>query len=235
MNPQAAVCLTPWRPSNRANYDVPCGYTGELRGVSFDRAIERAADALKNEGLGMLGRGDDRRSQGGSAYADADHRRTAHKREASISLRRNLMTPKDLPIPKSGFVLTHFLTVADVKRSARFYADILGGAIVLEGEPTMIRIANSWMILNVGGGPTDDKPNVVLRPPKSSTEVSSFLNIRVADIQSVYREWKARGAEFLTEPKDHKHEFRCYMKDPDGYLIEVGQTKTGAFAMKEPA
>jgi predicted enzyme related to lactoylglutathione lyase len=152
-----------------------------------------------------------------------------------LSLRRNVMSPKDLPIPKSGFVLTHFLTVADVKRSARFYADILGGAIVLEGEPTMIRIANSWMILNVGGGPTDDKPNVVLRPPKSSTEVSSFLNIRVADIQSVYREWKARGAEFLTEPKDHKHEFRCYMKDPDGYLIEVGQTKTGAFAMREPA
>jgi uncharacterized glyoxalase superfamily protein PhnB len=91
------------------------------------------------------------------------------------------------------------------------------------------------MILNVGGGPTDDKPNVVLSPPKSSTEVSSFLNIRVADIQRVYREWKARGAEFLTEPKDHKYEFRCYMKDPDGYLIEVGQTKTEAFAMKEPA
>src|SRR5262245_21882023 len=67
-----------------------------------------------------------------------------------------------LPIPESGFVLTHFLTVADVKRSADFYARILGGEIVLEGEPTMIRIANSWLIVNVGGGPTDDKPDVIL-------------------------------------------------------------------------
>jgi hypothetical protein len=69
----------------------------------------------------------------------------------------------------------------------------------------------------------------VLAPPKGSKAVSSFLNIRVADIQKAYREWKSRGAEFLTEPKDHPTEFRCYMKDPDGYLIEVGQSKADAF------
>jgi uncharacterized protein (DUF302 family) len=37
-----------------ASYDVPYGYTRELRGVSFDQAIERATDALKNEGFGVL-------------------------------------------------------------------------------------------------------------------------------------------------------------------------------------
>jgi lactoylglutathione lyase len=147
----------------------------------------------------------------------------------------SLIIAKDLPLPKTGFVLTHFLTVADVKRSARFYSEILGGELVLEGEPTIIRVANSWMILNVGGGPTDDKPGVFLSPPESSTRVSSFLNIRVADIQQVYREWKSKGAEFLTEPKNHKNEYRCYMKDPDGYLIEVGQTKAEAFQMKDAA
>jgi hypothetical protein len=31
--------------------------------------------------------------------------------------------------------------------------------------------------------------------------------------------------EFLTEPKEHKTETRCYMRDPDGYIIEVGQSK----------
>ena len=40
----------------------------------------------------------------------------------------------------------------------------------------------------------------------------------------LYAEWSARGAEFLTPPKQHKTEIRCYMPDPDGYLIEVGQT-----------
>jgi len=128
--------------------------------------------------------------------------------------------------PKEGFILTHFLTVADVKRSAEFYLRILGGKIVREGEPTIIEIANSWIILNVGGCPTDDKPAVILRTPQNQKEANNFMNIRVADIQSRYDEWRSKGAEFLTEPKDHPFEIRCYIRDPDGYLIEVGQTKT---------
>ncbi|SRR6266702_2936047 len=125
--------------------------------------------------------------------------------------------------PKEGFILTHFLTVADVKRSAEFYVHVLGGTVVRSGEPTIIQLANSWLIVNVGGGPTDDKPNVTLHPPHNPNEVSSFLNIRVADIRPSYEQWRARGAEFLTEPKDHGFEIRCYMRDSDGYLIEVGQ------------
>jgi len=125
--------------------------------------------------------------------------------------------------PKEGFILTRFLTVADVKRSAEFYVHVLGGTLVRSRETTIIQLANSWLIVNVGGGPTDDKPNVTLRPPHNPNEVSSFLNIRVADIRASYEQWRARGAEFLTEPKDHGFEIRCYMRDSDGYLIEVGQ------------
>jgi catechol-2,3-dioxygenase len=127
--------------------------------------------------------------------------------------------------PKEGFILTHFLTVADVKRSAEYYLRILGGDIILEGEPTIIQTANSWIILNVGGGPTDDKPTVTLHTPQNPNYASNFMNIRVADIWSSYEEWRAKGAEFLTEPKDHRFEIRCYMRDPDGYIIEVGQSK----------
>jgi hypothetical protein len=53
------------------------------------------------------------------------------------------------------------------------------------------------------------------------------MNIRVADIWASYNEWQGRGAEFITEPKDHGVEIRCYMRDPDGYIIEVGQTTGG--------
>ena len=126
--------------------------------------------------------------------------------------------------PKEGFVVTHFLTVADVNRSAEFYVRIFGGTVVRSGEPTVIQLANSWLIVNVGGGPTDDKPTVTLRPPVNPNEVSSFLNIRVADIRACYEAWRSRGAEFLTEPKVHIAEIRCYIRDPDGYIIEVGQT-----------
>jgi hypothetical protein len=34
-----------------------------------------------------------------------------------------------------------------------------------------------------------------------------------------------RGAEFITEPLDKYGERRCYIRDPDGYIIEVGQSK----------
>jgi len=54
--------------------------------------------------------------------------------------------------------------------------------------------------------------------------VSSFINIRVANIDRIYEEWSARGAEFLTPPLDNGGNERCcYLKDPDGRVIEVGQ------------
>ncbi|HEX7178260.1 MAG TPA: VOC family protein [Nitrososphaeraceae archaeon] len=127
--------------------------------------------------------------------------------------------------PKEGFVLTHFLTVMDLELSAEFYLRVFRGKVIRNGEPTIIQIANSWVVLNKGGGPTEDKPTVTLRAPLNSDEASNFMIIRVADIWAYYEEWRKRGAKFLTEPKEHELETRCYMRDPDGYLIEVGQTK----------
>ena len=92
------------------------------------------------------------------------------------------------------------------------------------GDPVNVALANSWIVINSGGGPTDDKPTVILETPRDPDRVSSFLNIRVKDIEAVYAEWSARGAQFLTPPKQHQYEKRCYIRDPDGHLIEVGQT-----------
>ncbi|MFF4762091.1 VOC family protein [Streptomyces sp. NPDC001292] len=133
------------------------------------------------------------------------------------------MNPDDLPAPVEGLVLTHFFTVSDVLRSRAFYADVLGGTVVLEENPCIIKVANGWIILNPGGGPTDDKPDVVLRPPDDPRTASGFLNVRVADIHRFYDAAVAKGAEFLTPPIDRRAELRCYLRDPDGYLIEVGQ------------
>src|SRR6201987_3159882 len=128
------------------------------------------------------------------------------------------------PTPAEGIALTHFIVSDDVERSRRFYTEVLGGEPVRSGEPSVVALANSWIIINVGGGPTDDKPTVTLESPKDPDRASSFLNIRVADIQAVSAEWSARGANFLTPPKEHKTEIRFYLRGPDGHLIEVGQT-----------
>jgi catechol 2,3-dioxygenase-like lactoylglutathione lyase family enzyme len=95
------------------------------------------------------------------------------------------------------------------------------------GAPAFVQIANTWLILYFGGGPTPDKPTVTLSVPADPNMVSSFMNIRVADIQACYDLWRSRGAEFLTEPKDKPGETCCYLRDPDGYLIEVGQNIPG--------
>jgi hypothetical protein len=108
--------------------------------------------------------------------------------------------------PAERMVVGHFIVSDDVERSRRFYTEVL------------------FIIINGGGGPTDDKPTVILETPSDPDRVSSFLNIRVADIHAVYAEWSARGAQFLTPPKQHQYEIRCYIRDPDGYIIEVGQT-----------
>jgi len=47
----------------------------------------------------------------------------------------------------------------------------------------------------------------------------------VSDIQACYELWKGRGAEFIREPCEKHGEKPCYMRDPDGYIIEVGQSK----------
>lgn len=130
----------------------------------------------------------------------------------------------DFPSPNDGFVITHFLVVSDQDRSRDFYQSLLGGQVLIERDPVIMKVANSWLILNVGAGPTDDKPTVTLSVPKDPNHTSAFLNIRVADIDRIYKEWTAKGAEFLTEPKDHGREIRAYVRDPDGHLIEVGQT-----------
>ena len=129
----------------------------------------------------------------------------------------------EFPAPAEGIVVTHFVVAADVAASADFYTGVLGGTSVMEGPPSIVKLANSWIIINEGGGPTDDKPEVVLHVPDDPNRVSAFLNIRVADIQQVYADWSAKGATFLTPPIDRGAEIRCYVRDPDGHLIEVGQ------------
>ena len=128
-----------------------------------------------------------------------------------------------LPAPTAGIVLTYFLVSDDVARARHFYTEVLGGEVALEGPPAIVALANSWIVINSGGGPTDDKPDVTLEAPSDLHRVSSFLNIRVADINDIYEQWTARGAAFLTPPITRGPEIRCYLRDPDGHLIEVGQ------------
>jgi lactoylglutathione lyase len=131
--------------------------------------------------------------------------------------------PPDYFEPETGAVVTHLLIVRDVDRSREFYERVLGAAVIRERGPCVLRFHNGYIVLNDEGGPTDDKPDVQAQAPPDSKTLSSAMNIRVTDVRAVYEQWRSRGGEFLTEPKDHELEIRCYLRDPDGYLIELGQ------------
>ena len=79
----------------------------------------------------------------------------------------------ELP-PRQRIVLAHFIVSDDVERSRRFYTEVLGGRVAFSGPGglTYVALSNSWIIINVGGGPTDDKPTVTLETPRDPDRVA---------------------------------------------------------------
>jgi catechol 2,3-dioxygenase-like lactoylglutathione lyase family enzyme len=143
----------------------------------------------------------------------------------------------DFPAPTEGILVTMFITVRTVAASRDFYSRVLGGTVVMHENPCVVKLSNSWIIMNPGGPPTPDKPGITVADYQPGDTTSIFLNLRVADIQACYREWTAKGAQFVTPPIDRGAETRCYLRDPDGYLIEVGQSTGllhGEHAKKRP-
>src|SRR5260370_35635687 len=111
------------------------------------------------------------------------------------------MTESEFPAPQSGFVVTHFLVVSDQDRSREFYRSVFGATVLLERDPVIMKIANSWLILNVGGGPTDDKPTVTLTTPPDPDRTTAFPNLSAPATAAADAECPPKRAAVLSEPK----------------------------------
>jgi lactoylglutathione lyase len=115
--------------------------------------------------------------------------------------------------------LSTMLCVRDVARSVAWCRDKLGFE-VLKSEPeiALLRIDSGLVYLFAESPPTEDKPSEHLVPKPGGV----ILVITVEDCRGAYEELKARGVEFLTEPKSPPWGGRrCFAHDPDGYLIEI--------------
>ena len=81
--------------------------------------------------------------------------------------------------PKDGISVAHFLTVADVERSARYYEKVFGARILTLSDgnaPVYPQLANIWMILNVGGraDPGQANGNAQHSRPESHQQLYEF-------------------------------------------------------------
>jgi lactoylglutathione lyase len=132
--------------------------------------------------------------------------------------------------PEEAMELTHLLVVRDVDRSRDFYRDVLGATVHREygGTSYVLRFLGTWLLLVTPGGPTEDKPTVAFVPPDDPDRVSHELTIRVPDCQAAYATLSARGAVFLAPPRESPWEIRCFLRDPDGHLIELSEARSPA-------
>jgi catechol 2,3-dioxygenase-like lactoylglutathione lyase family enzyme len=126
-----------------------------------------------------------------------------------------------------GSELTHLLVVDDVQRSKAFYSGVLGAEVRREygGTSVVLRFLGTWLLLVTGGGPTADKPDVGFAPPHDRGTASHEMIIAVPDCLAAYAELLDRGAEFLTPPVEYEWETRCFLRDPDGHIIELSEAK----------
>jgi catechol 2,3-dioxygenase-like lactoylglutathione lyase family enzyme len=117
------------------------------------------------------------------------------------------------------------LAVADLDRSVAFYRDRLGFE-VREAHAGIVLLAHGPMLLYLAADspPTPDKPGVSLSPPQDSDRTAVNLVFRVADCRAVYVALREAGVEFLTPPQSPPWGgWRCFGRDPDGYLFEFEQ------------
>jgi catechol 2,3-dioxygenase-like lactoylglutathione lyase family enzyme len=129
-----------------------------------------------------------------------------------------------LGFPAVDTAITHILVVSDVARSRAWYLDILGATLYREyGGSVVLSFGGAWLLLVEGGGPTADKPEVILAPPADANVRDNLFTIRVADCAAVYGLLRQRGASFLTPPITNGAETRCFFRDPDGHLFEISE------------
>ena len=140
--------------------------------------------------------------------------------------REALMNDMPEQLLGADVAVTHILVVANPARSRDFWVDVLSAELYREygGTSVVLRFAGTWLLLVSGGGPTADKPGVVFRPPADADQVSHAMTLRVADCRAAYEALRSRGATFLTPPYDWGAEIRCFLRDPDGHLVELSQS-----------
>ena len=116
------------------------------------------------------------------------------------------------------------LSVANVRRSMKFYRDMLGFKVVVDAAP-------DFALVRVGGSGGGTIGLLALRHAvgKSQKRVTpamragAHVELSTSDLDALYEKLTARGVEFDEPPHDEPWERLACVRDPDGYLLEFAQ------------
>jgi catechol 2,3-dioxygenase-like lactoylglutathione lyase family enzyme len=136
-----------------------------------------------------------------------------------------MLDPTRKPLDGQLVHIATMLAVSDLARSLAYYCDGFGFE-VREQAAHIVLLARDAMLLYlvVESPPTPDKPDVALAVPAAPERTPVCLVLRVADCRAAYSELCARGVVFLTPPQTPPWGgWRCFARDPDGYLVEIEQ------------
>lgn len=133
-----------------------------------------------------------------------------------------------MPETRLSQMLVHTATMLvtnELDRSVAYYRDQFGFSIQYHEESiALLELGPMLLYLVTESPPTPDKPSVTLANTNTETRTSVNLVFRVSDCQAVYEELYQRGVEFLAPPQQPAWGgWRCFARDPDGYLIEIEQ------------
>jgi catechol 2,3-dioxygenase-like lactoylglutathione lyase family enzyme len=121
--------------------------------------------------------------------------------------------------------ISTMLIVDEIDTSIAFYRDLLG-FVVRESDKhiALLQAGAMWLYLITESPPTVDKPNVTLTNLNSPDRSAALVVLRVEDCWAIYQHLSEKGAVFLTPPHSPSWGgWRCFMRDPNGYTIEIEQ------------
>jgi catechol 2,3-dioxygenase-like lactoylglutathione lyase family enzyme len=103
---------------------------------------------------------------------------------------------------------------ADLKLSARFFAEVLGLSLVHEGKGMVQFEMPSGQLFEVFG--SESRYHQLHSCP--------VLAFQVEDVRVARQEMESQDVEFVTEVEGNESEAWTYFRGPDGYLYELWQT-----------
>lgn len=129
---------------------------------------------------------------------------------------------------KPKFCIDHaMIRVSDLDRSLDFYTRILGMKVLRKADYPEGRFTNTF----VGFQGEDDGVSLELtynwdqEQPYERGDAWGHIALKVADVKAASAYLKSEGVEFTKEPSPMKHGTRmlAFIKDPDGYPIELNE------------